>query len=186
MVIDIDLRERRSAARNAYSAYANAVTRFAGSPTATVLAFGLVAFWFGYGALHHFPDRWMGVLGVVTGSITFVKVFLIQHAARRNARAVQLKLDAILAAIDARRDLVNVESRPLCEQEQIEEELLTDLRDNLAAEAARPEPEWRAARFDTGAFRAPRRAPEVRSSGPAAASAAAAADAATVTGAAAG
>lgn len=136
--INIDIRERRSAARNAYSACAGAVTRFAGSPTATVLAFGIVGGWATYGVLHHFPDRWVSALGVVTGSITFIKVFLIQHAARRDARAAQLKLDAILRAIDARPDLVNLEQQPLCEQERIERDLLGDLRPDDDGACAEP------------------------------------------------
>jgi low affinity Fe/Cu permease len=139
MDIDIDIEQRRSAARNAYSACAGAVTRFAGSPTATVLAFGIVGGWAAYGLLHHFPDRWVSALGVVTGSVTFIKVFLIQHAARRDARALQLKLDAILRAIDARPELVNVEHRPLCEQERIERDLLGDLRAERAGPCAEPE-----------------------------------------------
>lgn len=49
-----------------------------------------------------------------------------------------MKLDAILRAIDARPDLVNLEQQPLCEQERIERDLLGDLRPDDDAACAEP------------------------------------------------
>jgi len=47
-----------------------------------------------------FPDWWQTTLYVVTGSVTFVMVFVIQHTQQRQTAATQRKLDELLRSSD--------------------------------------------------------------------------------------
>src|SRR5687768_5603044 len=60
-----------------------------------------------------FPHAWESVLVVVTALVTFVMVFLLQSAQERHTRAIQLKLDELLRAVEGARDhrLVGVEQK---------------------------------------------------------------------------
>jgi low affinity Fe/Cu permease len=69
-----------------------------------------------------FTERWIYVLHAVTSVFTFIMVFLVQHTAGRESRAVLLKLDELVRATSGARDeLIAAEQRPLHEQERIEE-----------------------------------------------------------------
>ena len=78
--------------------------------------------WTAVGILAGFNQRWLDLLYAVTGGITFVMVFLIQHATGVQTRAVLFKLDELIRATDgARNDVIAAEQRPLHEQERLEE-----------------------------------------------------------------
>jgi len=83
-----------------------------------VLAWLVVAAWSG------FDQRWFSVLFAVTGSITFIMVFLIEHATRRDLRAALLKLDVLIEAVQgADEDAIAAERQSIRQQEQLEAEL---------------------------------------------------------------
>ena len=75
-----------------------AVTRGAGSTAAFLAAFGLILVWLVLGPVFHFSDTWQLVINTATTIITFLMVFLIQRAQNKDARAVALKLNELIAA----------------------------------------------------------------------------------------
>ena len=74
--------------------------------TAAAFGGGLAGTW-------HFPNAWESVLVVVAHLVTFVMLFFIQSTQERNTRAIQLKLDELLRAVEGARDsrLVGVEEK---------------------------------------------------------------------------
>jgi low affinity Fe/Cu permease len=87
----------------------------------------LVALWTVVGIVAGFGQHWLDLLFAVTGGVTFVMVFLIQHTTGVQTRAVMLKLDELIRATDgARNDLIAAEQRPLHEQKRLEDRVTAD------------------------------------------------------------
>ena len=61
-----------------------------------IFAAALVVGWLALGLTTGFPGWWQTTLYVVTGSVTFVMVFVIQHTQQRQTAATQRKLDELL------------------------------------------------------------------------------------------
>ena len=78
----------------------------AGHYLAFLVAVGCIAAWAVTGPLFGFSDTWQLVINTGTTIITFLMVFLIQNTQNRDARAMHLKLDEIIRAIDAADDTV--------------------------------------------------------------------------------
>ena len=98
------------------------VTDKSGSTQALALAIALVLAWLVSGPLFHFSDTWQLVINTTTTIITFLMVFVIQRSQNKESRAVNLKLDELIAAMQgASNRLIDVESLS-------EEELATLLR----------------------------------------------------------
>jgi low affinity Fe/Cu permease len=96
--------------RNPLSRFASAATAWTGSTPAFVCAASIVLIWIVTGPLFHFSDTWQLVINTGTTIVTFLMVFLIQRAQNRDALAVQLKLDEIVAALEgASNRLISVE-----------------------------------------------------------------------------
>jgi low affinity Fe/Cu permease len=80
---------------------------------AGIVAALLVLGWAIVGAISGFPAWWQTVLYSVTGSVTFVMVFVIQHTQQRQTAATQRKLDELLRASErADSALIAVEEAP--------------------------------------------------------------------------
>jgi low affinity Fe/Cu permease len=65
-----------------------------------VIALALVLVWVISGPLFHFSAGWQLIINTGTTIATFLMVFLIQRAQNKEARAVQLKLNEIVAALE--------------------------------------------------------------------------------------
>jgi len=63
-----------------------------------------IAVWAITGPAFHYPDMWQLVLNTGTTIVTFLMVFLIQNTQNRDARAINLKLDELIRAIDKARN----------------------------------------------------------------------------------
>ena len=61
-----------------------------------IVAAILVVGWLALGLTTGFPDWWETTLYAITGSVTFVMVFVIQHTQQRQTAATQRKLDELL------------------------------------------------------------------------------------------
>jgi low affinity Fe/Cu permease len=82
-------------------------------PISGFAAIGLVATWAIVGAFADFPQWWATTLFSVTGSVTFVMVFVIQHTQARQMSATQLKLDELIRATTRADDgLIAVQEAP--------------------------------------------------------------------------
>jgi len=94
----------------------SAATTWTGSTSAFVFAIGSIVVWLATGPLFGFSDTWQLVMNTATSIITFVMVFLIQRSQNKDALAIQLKLNELVAAMQgASNRLIDVES--LDEQE---------------------------------------------------------------------
>jgi len=56
--------------------------------------------WAALGPIFHFSDTWQLVINTGTTIVTFLMVFLIQNTQNRDARAINLKLDELIRALD--------------------------------------------------------------------------------------
>jgi len=83
----------------ALEGFSQAVTHRAGSPWAFTTAVLVIAVWAVTGPVFHYSDAWQLVINTGTTIVTFLMVFLIQRAQNKDALAIQLKLNEIVAAI---------------------------------------------------------------------------------------
>jgi low affinity Fe/Cu permease len=90
--------------------FARRVSYHVGSSWAFFIACLVVLIWLATGPMFGFSDTWQMVINTATTIITFLMVFLIQHAQNHDSRVMQIKLDELLRAIEAaRNDLVDLE-----------------------------------------------------------------------------
>jgi low affinity Fe/Cu permease len=86
------------------------MTRWAGSSRAFALAVTAVVVWAVVGPLFGFSNTWQLVINTGTTIVTFLMVFLIQRSQNKDAVAIHLKLNEIVAALEgASNRLINVE-----------------------------------------------------------------------------
>jgi low affinity Fe/Cu permease len=102
-----------------FEKFASKTTHYTGRPSAFFIAFGIVIIWLITGPIFKYSDTWQLVINTGTTIITFLMVFLIQQTQNKDSRALQLKLNEIVAAMDgASNRLINVE-------DMTEDELIT-------------------------------------------------------------
>jgi low affinity Fe/Cu permease len=90
--------------------FAGVMTLFAGSTTAFVIAVSIIVLWGVSGPLFGYSDTWQLVINTGTTIVTFLMVFLIQRTQNKDALAMQLKLNEIVAALEgASNQLISVE-----------------------------------------------------------------------------
>ena len=75
-------------------------TKASGTSMAFMLALAVVLLWLITGPLFNFSDTWQLVINTGTTIITFLMVFLIQRAQNKDALALHLKLNEIVAAME--------------------------------------------------------------------------------------
>jgi len=103
-------RGRRTTTGLALEGLSRAVSEWVGTSWAFALAVVVVLAWGLTGPLFGFSDTWQLVINTGTTIVTFLMVFLIQRAQNKDARAIHLKLNEIVAALHgASNRLVNVE-----------------------------------------------------------------------------
>ena len=86
------------------------VSTVVGSSYAFILAVLLIIIWAVNGPVFHFSDTWQLVINTSTTIITFLMVFLIQRTQNKDALAIHLKLNEIVAALEgASNRLIDVE-----------------------------------------------------------------------------
>ena len=63
------------------------------------------------GPIFHYSDTWQLVINTGTTIVTFLMVFLIQNTQNRDARAIHLKLNELIHAVDkAKNKMIDVEN----------------------------------------------------------------------------
>jgi len=103
--------KRASRAGGVFERAAHVITEVTGSSWAFALAAGIVVVWVISGPLFGFSDTWQLVINTGTTIVTFLMVFLIQRSQNKESRAVQLKLNEIVAVLEgASNRLIDVES----------------------------------------------------------------------------
>src|SRR3982750_4004537 len=82
-----------------------------GSTPALIAAVSLIVVWLATGPLFGFSDTWQLVMNTATSIITFLMLFLIQRSQNKDALALHLKLNELVAAMQgASNRLIDVEA----------------------------------------------------------------------------
>jgi len=89
---------------DAFGSFAATASGWLGSKWAFSVAILIIVGWACSGPLFHFSDTWQLVINTGTTIVTFLMVFLIQNTQNRDARAINLKLNELIYAIDAAGD----------------------------------------------------------------------------------
>lgn len=111
--------ERRN---NLFERLAHRATVFSGTTAAFIAALAIIALWLLTGPLFGFSDTWQLVINTGTTIITFLMVFLIQRMQNKDSKAIHLKLNELVAAL-------NGPSNRLIDVEDLSEEELAILSD---------------------------------------------------------
>jgi low affinity Fe/Cu permease len=105
------MRKHRSTIGERFESLSEAVTRLVGGTGAFALAIGIVVTWAILGPVFHFSDTWQLVINTGTTIVTFLMVFLIQRSQNKEALAIHLKLNELVAAMaGASNRLIEVEA----------------------------------------------------------------------------
>ena len=93
-----------------FGRFAAAASGWLGSTWAFAGAGVVIAAWAATGPIFHFSDAWAVIIGSGTSLITFLMVFLIQNTQNRDSRAINLKLNELIRAMDNARDqMIDIE-----------------------------------------------------------------------------
>src|SRR5215471_14549140 len=97
--------------RNSFRHFARKSSEVLGTAWAFIGALIIIAIWGLTGPVFHFSDTWQLIINTGTTIVTFLMVFLIQNTQNRDAKAMHLKLDELIRAIEgARNQLVDLEN----------------------------------------------------------------------------
>lgn len=104
---------------------ANKISAATGSANAFLIAFAIIIVWGITGPLFGFSDTWQLVINTGTTIVTFLMVFLIQNTQNRDSKAMQLKLDELIRATQARDAFVDLEDLSDEELTELDKEFQT-------------------------------------------------------------
>ena len=85
--------------RNIFETISHRCTQFAGSTAAFIVALLIILVWLITGPVFKYSDTWQLVINTGTTIVTFLMVFLIQRAQNKDARAMHLKLNELIASL---------------------------------------------------------------------------------------
>lgn len=103
-----------------FERFANAATKFTGSSAAFLAATGIVVIWACSGPIFNYSETWQLVINTGTTIITFLMVFLIQKSQNKDGKAIQLKLNELIAAHErASNRMVDIEDLTEAELDQL-------------------------------------------------------------------
>ncbi|MDV7697101.1 low affinity iron permease family protein [Chryseobacterium soli] len=105
---------------NFFETFSNWVTKFTGSSSAFIGATAIVVIWAVLGPVFHYSETWQLVINTGTTIITFLMVFLIQKAQNKDSKAIQIKLNELIAAHEkASNRIVDIEDLSEKELDQL-------------------------------------------------------------------
>ncbi|MDQ0477242.1 MULTISPECIES: low affinity iron permease family protein [Chryseobacterium] len=105
---------------NLFEKFSNAATTFTGSSYAFLGALAIVIIWAVSGPIFQFSETWQLIINTGTTIITFLMVFLIQKAQNKDSKAIQIKLNELIAASkSASNRIVDIENLTEKELDQI-------------------------------------------------------------------
>jgi len=103
-------RKKTNALGQMLERFSRKATEATGTSTAFILACSVIVVWIITGPLFQFSDTWQLVINTGTTIVTFMMVFLIQRSQNKDALAIHLKLNEIVAALEgASNRLIDVE-----------------------------------------------------------------------------
>ena len=94
-----------------FGKFAARSSQYLGSRWAFLAAIGVILVWGVTGPVFHYSDTWQLIINTGTTIVTFLMVFLIQNTQNRDARAIHLKLNELIHAVDkAKNQMMNLEN----------------------------------------------------------------------------
>jgi low affinity Fe/Cu permease len=103
--------------------FAASAANIVGSAWAFLVAAVLILIWAGYGLLFGWRDSHLWLLNTVIAITTLLMVFILQNSQNRDTRAIQLKLDELIRAVEgARTHMVSLEGMSDEELAELREE----------------------------------------------------------------
>ena len=103
-------RKKRSTLSQILERFSLKATKATGTSLAFILALSAIIVWGVTGPLFQFSDTWQLVINTSTTIVTFLMVFLIQRTQNKDAQAIHIKLNEIVAALEgASNRLIDVE-----------------------------------------------------------------------------
>jgi low affinity Fe/Cu permease len=103
-------RKKKNSLSQILERFSRRATEATGTSTAFIIALLVIIVWIVSGPLFHFSDTWQLVINTGTTIVTFLMVFLIQRSQNKDALAIHLKLNEIVAALEgASNRLIDVE-----------------------------------------------------------------------------
>jgi len=103
-------RKKRGILGELLEKFSRKATEATGTSTAFLLALAVIIVWGITGPIFHFSDTWQLVINTGTTIVTFLMVFLIQRAQNKDALAIHLKLNELVAAVEGSSNrLIDVE-----------------------------------------------------------------------------
>lgn len=114
------MKKKQEKNNSLFERFANAATKFTGSSPAFLMATAIVLVWAVTGPLFDYSETWQLVINTGTTIITFLMVFLIQKAQNKDGKAIQLKLNELIAAHErASNRMVDIEDLTEADLDQL-------------------------------------------------------------------
>lgn len=108
---------------DSFRAFSVAAANTMGTSWMFLLNLVLILIWFFAGPFFNYSDSWQLIVNTGTTVLTYLAVFLIQNTQNRDAKAIHLKLDELIKAVEgARTDLVNLENLTDDELDKLQKE----------------------------------------------------------------
>ncbi len=93
-----------------FGRFSAAACAWLGSTWAFLAAVLVVGAWVATGPFYQFSPGWVQTIDVFASIATFLMVFLLQNTQNRDARAINLKLNELIRAMDkARNQMIDIE-----------------------------------------------------------------------------
>lgn len=106
--------------KSVFEKFSDWATRFTGSPYAFIGATLIVVIWAASGPVFDYSETWQLVINTGTTIITFLMVFLIQKSQNKDSKAIQIKLNELIAANEkASNRIVDIEDLTEKELDQL-------------------------------------------------------------------
>jgi len=110
--------------RDSFRHFARKSSAVLGTAWAFIGALIIIAVWGLTGPVFHYSDTWQLIINTGTTIVTFLMVFVIQASQNRDSKALHLKLDEVIRAIEgARNEFITTEESTEAQLREREAEL---------------------------------------------------------------
>lgn len=123
-----------------FGKFASSASIWLGSKWAFVWAGSVIVVWAVTGPIFRYSDTWQLVINTGTTIVTFLMVFLIQNTQNRDSRAINLKLDELIRAVDkASNRMISIERLSDAELDMLEQQFARLHAGGVRRKIERPE-----------------------------------------------